>query len=238
MIMKKVVAWILVLAMTAAISVGVTLAFMQDTDEDVNVMTMGNVKIDQLEFERTDVDDKDEDAKVQEFHNDKPLYPAVLDDDFDWNKQESYVKWDDIGKTGYRSDIWNPDKINNELDKMVFVKNKGDYGAYVRSVFAFEVNGYSYDEFKANFHLNLNTIDWTWTWSKHRSRLVRRTTSLQSQPITGNCCLERLLRSVLSRSPWIQRQTMQMSKDLAILIRCWSSLRQFSPMASLIPVLH
>ena len=164
MIMKKVVAWILVLAMTAAISVGVTLAFMQDTDEDVNVMTMGNVKIDQLEFERTDVDDKDEDAKVQEFHNDKPLYPAVLDDDFDWNKQESYVKWDDIGKTGYRSDIWNPDKINNELDKMVFVKNKGDYGAYVRSVFAFEVNGYSYDEFKANFHLNLNTIDWTWTW--------------------------------------------------------------------------
>ena len=52
--MKKFVAWLLVLALTAAVSIGATLAYLTDTDEDVNVMTLGKVKIDQLEYERVD----------------------------------------------------------------------------------------------------------------------------------------------------------------------------------------
>ena len=44
--MKKVLAWVLTLAMTAALAVGGTLAYLTDTDEDVNVMTLGKVKID------------------------------------------------------------------------------------------------------------------------------------------------------------------------------------------------
>ena len=50
--MKKLIAWLLVLALTAAVSIGATLAYLTDTDEDVNVMTVGNVKIDQLEQKR------------------------------------------------------------------------------------------------------------------------------------------------------------------------------------------
>ena len=162
--MKKVLAWLLVLSLTAAVSIGATLAYLTDTDEDVNVMTLGKVKIDQLEYERVDDEASNEDADVQEFHDNKPLYPAVTEDGFDYTPGDTNVDWTRIGKDGYTSDIWDPTKINNELDKMVFVKNKGDYNAYVRSVIAFEANGYTVNEFKELFHLNLNDEDWTWDW--------------------------------------------------------------------------
>ena len=163
--MKKVIAWLLVLALTAAISIGATLAYLTDTDEDVNVMTLGKVKIDQLEYERIDVESKDDKAEVQEFHDNKPLIPAVTDKDFNYTPGDTYVDWEQIGKDGYTSDIWDPAKINNEVDKMVFVKNKGDYDAYVRSIFAFEAGKYTtLDQFKQMVHLNLNETDYTWEW--------------------------------------------------------------------------
>ena len=161
--MKRAIGWLLVIAMTAVIAVGGTMAYLTDTDEDVNVMTVGRVRIDQLEYERVDTETKDDDAIVQEFHDNKPLYPAVTDPGFNW-KTDPTVDWTQIGKDGYTSNIWDPEKINNELDKMVFVKNKGDFDAYVRSVFAFEANGYTLDEFKELFHLNINETDWTWEW--------------------------------------------------------------------------
>ena len=164
--MKKIIAWLLVLALTAAISIGATLAYLTDTDEDVNVMTLGKVKIDQLEYERIDDETANDDAKVQEFHDNKPLYPAITGNGFDYTPGDTYVDWDQIGKDGYTDQIWNPESINNELDKMVFVKNKGNYDAFVRTVFAFEAGNYeTLDEFNAKMHLNLNTTDWTWEWT-------------------------------------------------------------------------
>ena len=165
--MKKALAWLLVIAMTAALAVGGTLAYLTDTDEDVNVMTVGKVKIDQLEFEREDPETNGDDAVVQEFHNNKPLYPSVIKDGFDWDTTNGEVDWEQIGKYGYSSGIWNPEDINNEQDKMVFVKNKGDFDAYVRTVFAFEAGNYeTLDEYLAVVHFNLNDTDWTWEWSE------------------------------------------------------------------------
>ena len=43
---KKIIAGFLAVSLTAAVSIGATLAYLTDTDEDVNVMTLGNVKID------------------------------------------------------------------------------------------------------------------------------------------------------------------------------------------------
>lgn len=165
--MKKVIAWLLVLALTATISIGATLAYLTDTEEDVNVMTLGKVKIEQLEYERVDEETQDKDAIVQEFHDNKPLYPAVTDKDFGYETGDSYVDWDQIGKADYTSKIWDPEKINNEIDKMVFVKNTGDYDAYVRSVFAFEAGSdWSFEDFQKKIHLNQNTdedaISWEW----------------------------------------------------------------------------
>ena len=163
--MKKFIAWLLVLTLTAAVSIGATLAYLTDTDEDVNVMTLGKVKIDQLEYERIDDETANEDAKVQEFHDNKPLLPAVTDKDFTYTPGDAYVDWEQIGKDGYSSEIWNPEKINNEVDKMVFIKNKGDYDAFVRSVFAFEAGKYAtLAEFRQMVHLNLNETDYTWEW--------------------------------------------------------------------------
>ena len=166
--MKKFVAWLLVLALTAAVSIGATLAYLTDTDEDVNVMTLGKVKIDQLEYERVDTETKDAAAVVQKFHDNKPLFPAVTDkDNFDWETNEGTVDWEQIGKDGYTSTIWDPARINNEVDKMVFVKNKGDYDAFVRSIFAFEAGNYeTLDEYLKNVHLNLNDTDWNWEWAE------------------------------------------------------------------------
>ena len=163
--MKKIIAWLLVVALTAAISIGATLAYLTDTDEDVNVMTLGNVKIDQLEYERIDDETANEKAEVQEFHDNKPLYPGVYETGFDFGTGDANVDWEQIGKDGYTSGIWNPEKINNELDKMVFVKNKGSYDAYVRTVFAFEAGNYTtLDEFQNMMHLNLNEDNFEWTW--------------------------------------------------------------------------
>ena len=162
--MKKVVAMLLAIALTAAVSIGATLAYLTDTDEDVNVMTLGKVKIDQLEYERVDTETENEDATVQEFHDNKPLLPSVVEDNFNWTTGDSYVNWDQIGSEG-SDEIWDPANINNEVDKMVFIKNKGDYDAYVRSVIAFEAGNYTtLDEFLKMVHLNINTEDYTWEW--------------------------------------------------------------------------
>ena len=163
--MKKIIAWLLVVALTAAISIGATLAYLTDTDEDVNVMTLGKVKIDQLEYERVNDETANEKAEVQEFHDNKPLYPAVTENGFDYTPGDTYVDWTQIGKDGYTTEIWNPEKINNELDKMVFIKNKGDYDAFVRTVFAFEAGNYkTLDQFKSMMHLNLNETNFDWEW--------------------------------------------------------------------------
>ncbi len=165
--MKKLMAWLLVLALTATVSIGATLAYLTDTDEDVNVMTLGKVKIEQLEYERVDTETEDANATVQEFHDNKPLFPSVVDKSFDWTTGDSFVDWEQIGKDGYTSEIWNPENINNELDKMVFIRNKGDYDAYVRSVFAFEAGSdWDFAEFQKKVHLNVNTdtdvVVWDW----------------------------------------------------------------------------
>ena len=163
--MKKILAWVLALTMVAAGSVGATLAYLVNTDEDVNVMTLGKVLIDQLEYERTDTEAEGEDADIQKFRHDKPLFPGVYDETFDFSDPEGLVHWDSIGKDGYTSEIWNPEAVNNEQDKMVFVRNKGTRDAYVRTVFAFEASpDWSFGEFRELIHLNSNTTDWTWTW--------------------------------------------------------------------------
>lgn len=92
--MKKVLAWLLVIVLIATIAVDGTLAYLSDPDEDMNVMAIGTVKIDQLEFERIDVEASNQNAIVQEFHDNKQLLPAVIDADFNWNSGNSYVDWE------------------------------------------------------------------------------------------------------------------------------------------------
>ena len=134
-------------------------------DEDINVMSLGRVIIEQTEYERVDAETEGDDADIRVFHDNKPLFPGVYDNAFDFGTDDSKVNWDQIGKDGYSFCIWNPTEINNEQDKTVFVKNKGDYSAYVRTIFAFEATpDWSFADFQRLIHLNKNEKDWTWKW--------------------------------------------------------------------------
>ncbi len=174
--LKKILLPLATAILVIAISIGATLAYLMDEATADNVMTIGKVDIELLEYERINTETKDADANVQEFRDNKPLLPAVIEKGFDYTPGDTYVDWTQDAvewqqqndDDGYTSPIWDPAKINNEVDKMVFLKNSGDYGAYVRIYFAFEAGAFTdYDEFRKMIHLNLNETDaWEWEWEK------------------------------------------------------------------------
>ena len=163
--MKKLVIWILALLLCATTSVGATWAYLVNGEEEANVMTVGRVTVEQLEYERLDPESAGDDALIRKFHNNKPLYPGVHPNDFDFAATDSRIGWDLIGKAGYTSGIWDPEVVSNELDKMVFVRNLGNRDTYIRTIFAFETSpDWSFETFRELIHLNKNTTDWSWAW--------------------------------------------------------------------------
>lgn len=176
---KKILLSILSLVLVAVLSIAGTLAYLKDEDSDYNVMTMGNVKIDQIEYERvvengswvsTGETDKygyipDE---IQEFTQDKPLYPAV------YANEENTMIWDDRNGSsepsgeGSHQQSWGQigapgsnqlfdDSVRNVQDKFVFVKNTGKSDAYVRTWFAFEAGGLESDAIKNDMPIHINS---------------------------------------------------------------------------------
>ena len=139
--MKKIIPLLLVIVLTAA-AIGITLAYLTDTDEDVNVMTLGNVYIEQNEQER------DENGNLVDFVDNKPFFPAVYPDDFPFHTPTV-----ELPGTGCR--MWDSTILENAHDKIVTVTNTGKSEAYVRTWFAFE-NG------ETEVFYNKNTVDWTW----------------------------------------------------------------------------
>ena len=76
------------LVLVAALAIGGTVAYLQDEDSDVNVMTLGNVKIEQHEYERATNTNGSYETKeidgvtsyvLKDFTQGKPLYPIVGD---------------------------------------------------------------------------------------------------------------------------------------------------------------
>ena len=186
---KKIVAFTLAAVMVAAVSVGATVAYLQDDDSDVNVMTLGNVQIEQHEYERVvDADGKwvstgETDKygytpdKIKEFSQAKPLYPAVFAD--------GVIKWDDRNGSqnasgdGSHQQSWgqvisktgNPapgsiqlfdDSVKNVQDKFVFVENTGKSDAYVRTFIALEQGSIEADNFKNVIMTNTDKDHWSW----------------------------------------------------------------------------
>lgn len=135
--LKKIIAVALVLSVTAAASIAGTVAYLTADDSDVNVMTLGNVKIQQIEQER------DENGELQDFTQAKPAYPAV-----------GPVEWADTGVTVNETEYKVfTDELKNVVDKIVTVKNTGLSEAYVRTLIAIEApEGFNDDL----VHVNVN----------------------------------------------------------------------------------
>lgn len=135
---KKTLWKLLLICAAMFLSVGSTIAYLTDSDADVNVMTLGRVEIDLIEQERVP-------GGLDVFHDDHPLIPGVY--------PENTV-------TGGEKDFW-PDSVHNAVDKIVKVQNTGNTDAYVRLWFAFEVTGED-NFFQDKIHLNKNATDWEW----------------------------------------------------------------------------
>ena len=137
---KKVLLTIGSLMLTAAIAIGGTVAYLQHDDSDVNVMTLGNVKIEQIEQER------DADGNLVDFKQAKPAYPAV-----------GTIAWDDdaleVNGTEYK--VFD-NGLKNVVDKIVTVNNTGKSDAYIRTIVAIEApNG----DPNNLIHINYNKTD-------------------------------------------------------------------------------
>ena len=131
---KKIISLCLVVCLLAT-AIGGTLAYFTDTDADKNVMTMGNVDIEQIEQERSP------DGVLQPYTQNHTLLPMG---GYDW--EEVNVNGDSISV------------LADALDKIVTVKNNGNSDAYVRTIVALEA-GKSEDEAKSMWYQNLAVTD-------------------------------------------------------------------------------
>lgn len=136
--LKKVVAIVLVVALSVSAGIFGTLAYLTDEEEAVNVAVVGNVYIDQIEQEL------DENGKLVDFTQAKPIIPAV----YPGKNATDSIPYADAAEWPVANDpAWKSlDKEvgKNVLDKFVTVKNTGNTNAYVRTVIAFEgdpING-------------------------------------------------------------------------------------------------
>ena len=131
---KKIISLCLVVCLLAT-AIGGTLAYFTDTEADKNVMTMGNVDIEQIEQERSP------DGVLQPYTQNHTLLPMG---GYDW--EEVNVNGDSISV------------LAGALDKIVTVKNNGNSDAYVRTIVALEA-GKSKDEAKSMWYNNLAVSD-------------------------------------------------------------------------------
>ncbi|MBQ9944610.1 MAG: hypothetical protein IJO67_09655 [Clostridia bacterium] len=158
---------VLCLVLAVAMGVGSTMAYLQDTDADVNVMTLGSVYIEQHEFER--VTDENGDYTTEEidgvdsyvlkdFTQGKPLYPFVGEVNNGYDKIP--VRLSQLGHNSRGGMDVFPAK--NVQDKFVVVENTGKSDAYVRTIVAFEAGENSYEEFR-----NLINYSYHFTWEEN-----------------------------------------------------------------------
>jgi len=96
--------WITLIALVASLLIATTgtLAYLTDTDSDVNVMTLGNVDIDQIETNEAG----------EEFRQNQPLFPAYYPgDEIEWDDElvgeiEKYVDVENVGESDAYARTW------------------------------------------------------------------------------------------------------------------------------------
>lgn len=142
---KKILLLYTAYVLIAALAIGGTIAYLQDNDSDVNVMTLGNVSIRQHEFERavnadgtyqTIATNRGTGYKLVEFTQKKPLYPATGNIS-GWDSTRIF--FDQFGQGHELGSMDVLAGLNNVQDKLVFVENTGKTDIYVRTLIAYEI---------------------------------------------------------------------------------------------------
>lgn len=133
---KRILSIALAISLLAIAIVGGTLAYFQDTDSAVNTFTMGNVKIQQNEYERVVDENGNKTSELQPFTNNQKVFPAVYELK-DVNGNNIDPARSNLTVNGSTFSIRN---FPNYVDKMVTVGNIGNSDAYVRVIVAVPVN--------------------------------------------------------------------------------------------------
>ena len=148
--MKKVLSMALVVTLTAGIAISGTMAYLTSQDSDVNVMTLGNVKIAQHEYQRVTSDDGEyvtneidgqNSYRLEAFKQGKALLPIVGDPSLS-SKDPAYAGWDNTTVRMSQVGSYGGMQVfagKNAQDKFVTVENTGKTDAYVRTLVAIEV---------------------------------------------------------------------------------------------------
>ena len=150
--LKKVLLMCTAYVLIATVAIGGTLAYLTSKDSDVNVMVVGNVKIEQIEQQWNE-----DSTALEEFAQDKPLYPYV--GELGWKN------------TSANNGAYRQFTMNNVVDKYVSVKNIGTSDAYVRTLIAFELGNLTIEEFDKYIGTSINAyngseyqFDGAWKW--------------------------------------------------------------------------
>ena len=154
---KRTLLLVVALIVSVAIAATGTLAYLTATDSDVNVMTLGDVQIEQLEKKRTDDFIKNSghtgtlvDGDLTDFVDNVPLYPAhPAGGEGSYTAETSdLLYWGPyVTAEGAGNGLWDDKKLVGAVDKMVFVENTGSSPAYYRTILAFECpEGVEYSE--------------------------------------------------------------------------------------------
>ncbi len=143
--LKNILLYGLSFVLVATVAIGGTLAYLTSTDDDVNVMTLGNVKIEQNEYERVVENGayKVENGSyvLKDFSQAKPLLPCTELDANGNPYNNGAGNWDtttvDMSQVGSQG-LQKVFTSKNAQDKIVTVKNTGKSDAYVRTWIALE----------------------------------------------------------------------------------------------------
>lgn len=109
---KKIISLCLAAVLTVTAVAGASLAYLTDTKDAVNTFTVGRVKIDLVEQERSA-----DGTELKDFEQNKKLLPLV-------------------GSAQGEKDSFGMPTAKNYVDKMVTVRNTGSEDAYIRLYFA------------------------------------------------------------------------------------------------------
>ena len=131
---KKILAFTLVIAMLA-ICFGATYAYFTDIDEAKNVMVIGEVDIEQTEWQR------DEDGNFEAFEQGKDMFPGVYENG-SAALTKVYFNQDgtlNIADGAAWCGMWSESAEQyNAIDKIVVVQNTGKNDVYYRTLIAIE----------------------------------------------------------------------------------------------------
>ena len=200
--MKKILALLLVVILTATVSISGTLAFVQASAAPVTVDTAGSVEVEQFVYHRTIItEDNTQTCTLNQrvptevdgntVNASFALYPAIYPNN-------------EPDKKGYKTDKAGDMTMYvapNAQDEIVLVKNTGSAATCVRTWFAIECGTMSQGEFESVIKLNTNQTDWTWdtiglreiNGKQHYVLLATYNTVLQSGAATSPSLLQIML---------------------------------------------